>query len=191
MQTVSGCSLEALARERVFVPLGMRHSSLEWQERFSGNFAQGHEWEGDPVPKRRFQTAHASGTLLTTASDYVGFVQYILLGQGLTGGSYDQWFKPRVNTRQGDDAEDWRGENPPDQNVAWGLGWGVEPSERCFFHWGNNPGFRAFVLANRVTKDAVVWFANSARGMRLIHAVVPETVSGEHPSIQWLRIGRL
>jgi CubicO group peptidase (beta-lactamase class C family) len=191
MQTLSGRSLETLAHERVFTPLGMRHSSLEWQERFSENHAQGHEWEGDPVPKLRFQTAHASGSLLTTASDYIGFVQHVLASRGLTGASYDEWFIPRVNTRQGDDAEDLHGENPPDLNVAWGLGWGLEPSEHCFFHWGNNPGFRAFILANRATKDAVVWFANSARGMRLIHTVVPETVSGEHPSVQWLRIGRL
>lgn len=40
MQTVSGHSLETLARERVFTPLGMLHSSLEWQERFSENHAQ-------------------------------------------------------------------------------------------------------------------------------------------------------
>ncbi|WP_081053344.1 serine hydrolase domain-containing protein [Burkholderia territorii] len=191
METVSGRSLEMLARELVFEPLGMRHSSLEWQERFSENHAQGHEWEGEPVPKRRIQTAQASWSLLTTASDYIEFVQHVLTGRGLTSSSSDQWFLPRVNTRQGDDAEDLYGENPLDPNVAWGLGWGLEPSQNCFFHWGNSPGFRAFVLANRVTKDAVVWFANSARGMRLIHTVVPEAVGGEHPSIQWLRIGRL
>ena len=191
METVSGRLLETLAREHVFEPLGMLHSSLEWQDRFSENYAQGHEWEGEPVPKRRVQTAQASWSLLTTASDYIGFVQHVLAGRDLTSASYDQWFMPRVNTRQGDDAEDLHGEDPPDHNVAWGLGWGLEPSESCFFHWGNNPGFRAFILANRVTKDAVVWFANSARGMRLIHAVVPETVTGEHPSVQWLRIGRL
>ncbi|WP_080438138.1 serine hydrolase domain-containing protein [Burkholderia ubonensis] len=39
METVTGRSLEVLARERVFEPLGMRHSSLEWQERFSANHA--------------------------------------------------------------------------------------------------------------------------------------------------------
>jgi CubicO group peptidase (beta-lactamase class C family) len=191
MQSVSGRSLETLARERVFTPLGMLHSSLEWQERFSDDHAQGHEWERERVPKRRFETAHAPGSLLTTASDYIGFVQHVLARRGLTDESYEQWFAPRVNTRQGDDAEDLVGENPPDDNVAWGLGWGLEPAERCFFHWGNNPGFRAFVLANRDSQDAVVWFANSARGLRLAHTVLPATVPGEHPSVQWLGIGHL
>ncbi|MEK2602165.1 serine hydrolase domain-containing protein [Burkholderia arboris] len=191
MQAVSGRSLEALARERVFEPLGMRHSSLEWQERFSLNHAQGHEWEGEPVPKRHVQIAQASWSLLTTASDYIKFVRFVLAGRGLSRAGHDQWFAPQVNTRQGDDAEDLYGKNPVDHDVAWGLGWGLEPSSGCFFHWGNSPGFRAFVLANRATKDAVVWFANSARGLRLIHTVLPEAVTGEHPSVQWLRIGRL
>ncbi|QIN62598.1 Penicillin-binding protein 4* [Caballeronia sp. SBC1] len=191
METVSGRSLETLARERVFTPIGMVNSSLEWQVRFSENHAQGHEWEQEPVPKRRFQTAHASGSLHTTASDYIGFVQHVLARRGLTDETYEQWFAPRVNTRQGDAAEDLVGENPPNDHVAWGLGWGLEPAERCFFHWGNNPGFRAFVLANRDSQDAVVWFANSARGLRLAHTVLPATVPGEHPSIEWLRIGHL
>jgi hypothetical protein len=59
------------------------------------------------------------------------------------------------------------------------------------FYWGNSAGFRALMLANRTTNDAVVWFANSARGLRLAHAVVPQVMTGAHPSIAWLRIGRL
>lgn len=191
VEAVSARPLEMLAQERVFGPLGMRNSSLEWQERFAANHAQGHEWEGQPVPGRRMQTAQASWSLLTTASDYIRFVQHVLARRGLSPANYDEWFVPRVNTRQGDDAEDLIGQNPLDPNVAWGLGWGLEPAQGCFFHWGNNPGFRAFVLANRATQDAVVWFANSARGMRLVHRVVPETVPGEHPAVDWLRIGSL
>jgi CubicO group peptidase (beta-lactamase class C family) len=191
METVSARPLEMLARERVFEPLGMRHSSLEWQERFSVNHAQGHEWEGQPVPKRHVQTAQASWSLLTTASDYISFVQHVLARRGLAAASYHQWFAPRINTRQGDDAEDLIGQNPPDLNVAWGLGWGLEPFQGCFFHWGNNPGFRALVLANRATQDAIVWFANSARGLRLVHTVVREAVPGDHPAVKWLRIGSL
>ncbi|NPT47810.1 serine hydrolase [Paraburkholderia sp. 1N] len=191
MQTVTHCSLETLARERVFEPLGMHHSSLEWQQRFVANHAQGHEWEGEPVPKRRLDTAQASWSLLTTASDYLRFVQSVLNAEGLTSHMYARWFSPAVQVRQGDNAEDLLGTNPPDANVAWGLGWGLKPSQQSFFHWGHNPGFRAYVVGNRTTRDAVVWFANSARGLRLAHSVLPETVPGEHPSVQWLQIGRL
>ncbi len=191
MQTVADRPLEALARERVFAPLGMAHSSLEWQDRFAANHAQGHEWEGEPVPKRRVEAAQASWSLLTTASDYVRFVRAVLRAEGLSSHSHAQWFSPAVQVRQGDNAEDLAGANPPNPHVAWGLGWGLEPAQQCFFHWGHSPGFRAYVVGNRATRDAVVWLANSARGLRLAHIVLPETVPGEHPSVQWLQIGRL
>jgi len=85
MQTVTQRSLETLARERVFEPLGMHNSSLEWQKRFFDNHAQGHEWEGEPVTKRRLETAQASWSLLTTAPDYMRFLQAVLNAEGLTG----------------------------------------------------------------------------------------------------------
>jgi CubicO group peptidase (beta-lactamase class C family) len=78
MQTVAGMSLEALARQRVFEPFGMHHSSLEWQDRFAINHAQGYEWEGEPVPKRRVEVAQASWSLLTTATDYAQFLEAVL-----------------------------------------------------------------------------------------------------------------
>ena len=191
MQKLTGLSLEAMAQQRVFKPLGMHDSSLEWQERFSTNHAQGHEWEGEAVPKRRVATAQASWSLLTTATDYLRFIQAVQSAQNLTPQMHARWFERVVAVRQDEDPEDLAGVHPPSEHVAWGLGWGLEPSQNCFFHWGHSPGFRAYVLGNRVTQDAVVWFANSARGLRLAHLLLPAAVPGEHPSVQWLQIGQL
>ncbi|CAM3484078.1 Beta-lactamase-related domain-containing protein [Bordetella sputigena] len=192
METITGYPLAALAQERVFQPLAMLRSSLAWHEDFEHNHAQGHEWDGEPVPKRRHAAAQASWSLVTTASDYIAFVQHVLSqGGGLSASTYDAWFIPRVNTRQGDNAEDLPGVNPIDPHVAWGLGVGLEPAETCFFHWGNSPGFRALVVANRTTRDAVAWFTNSARGLRIAHSILPATVPGDHPCLRWLGIGPL
>ena len=189
METVAGMSLEALARQRIFEPFRMRASSLEWQGRFAHNHAQGHDWKGDPVPKRRVEAAQASWSLLTTAADYILFLRAVLREQGLSPKMYARWFTP--TGRQCDDAQDLFGVHPPDQNVAWGLGWGLEPAQNCFFQSGHSPGFRAYVVGNRVTKDAVVWFANAACGLRLAHTILPATLPGEHPGVRWLNIGRL
>jgi CubicO group peptidase (beta-lactamase class C family) len=191
MESVTGAALETLAVRRVFAAFDMRDSSLEWQERFAANHAQGHEWEGEPVPKRRVPSAQASWSLLTTATDYLNFVRAVLREQGLSRHTYAQWFAPAVHPRQGGEAEDLAGTNPPDPDVAWGLGWGLEPAQQSFFHWGHSPGFRAYVVGNRATRDAVVWFANSARGLRLAHHVLPLAVPGPHPSVQWMKIGQL
>jgi CubicO group peptidase (beta-lactamase class C family) len=189
LEKVAGQPLEALARERVFAPLAMHDSSLQWQERFEANHAQGHELDGQPVPKRRLAAAQASWSLLTTAADYARFVQAVLDGQHrLSPGMHARWFTPVVQARAG--VDDVR--NPDaaqEQDVAWGLGWGLEPSQGCFFHWGNSPGFRAFVIGNLHTRDAVVWFANSARGLRLARLVLPLEMPGEHRALDWLQIG--
>lgn len=188
MEKTTGKSLEALARERVFERFGMVDSSLQWQPRFEANHARGHEMDGTPVPKRRPASPAASWSLHTTARDYARFVQAVLHAEGLTAEMHMQWLAPAVSASRGiDDVLD---ENPTEEkDIAWGLGWGLERSSGCFFHWGHTPGFRAFVIGTLATKDAVVWFANSARGLRLGRVLLPLILPGPHASLDWLQVG--
>jgi CubicO group peptidase (beta-lactamase class C family) len=101
VEKVSGQSLEELARERVFERLGMRNSSLHWQERFEANHARGHETDGTPVPKRRPAVAAASWSLVTTAQDYARFVQAVLRGDGLSEQMHALWLTPAVRATRG------------------------------------------------------------------------------------------
>ena len=188
IERLSASSLEELARIRVFQAFGMADSSLEWQERFESNHAQGQEMDGRLVSKRRVASAAASWSLVTTATDYARFLQAVLRAEGLSPDMHTRWLTPAVTTRVG--VDDVLNQNAAeDKEVAWGLGWGLEPSQNCFFHWGNNPGFRAFVMGNVQTQNAVVWFANSARGLRLARYVLPEVLPGRHGSLDWLQIG--
>lgn len=189
MEEVTGRPLEDLARMRVFAPFGMATSSLQWQERFESNHACGHEMDGQPVPKRRPAAAAASWSLHTTAADYARFVQAVLRGQGLSPAMHSRWFAPAVRATQGID-DVLATDAAEDEGVAWGLGWGLEPAQGCFFHWGNSPGFRAFAMGKPATGDGVVWFANSARGLRLARRVLPALLPGPHPGLEWLQIAR-
>jgi hypothetical protein len=45
------------------------------------------------------------------------------------------------------------------------------------------------MMGNMNHQDAVVWFANSARGLRLARLVLPEVLPGTHRSLEWLHIG--
>jgi CubicO group peptidase (beta-lactamase class C family) len=188
LETVTGQPLEDLAHARVFMPLRMTDSSLQWQERFETNHAQGQELDGQPVPMRRLATAQASWSLLTTATDYGRFVQAVLGERhSLSPSMHARWLTPVVQVREGVD-DVLNPDAAQDPAVAWGLGWGLEPSQGCFFHWGNSPGFRAFVIGNLRTRDAVVWFANSARGLRLARLVLPLVMPGDHRALDWLQI---
>ncbi|RYZ04813.1 MAG: class A beta-lactamase-related serine hydrolase [Comamonadaceae bacterium] len=189
METVSGQSLDVLARERVFDRFAMHSSSLQWEERFEANHAQGHEMDGSPVPKRRPAVPAASWSLTTTARDYAHFVRAVLRGEGLSAPMHARWLTPAVWATRGID--DVQADSPETQDdVAWGLGWGLEPSQGCFFHWGHMPGFRAFVMGHPATKDAVVWFANSARGLRLGRSILPAVIPGRHEAMDWLQVAR-
>jgi len=188
IEQVAGSSLEELAHTRVFAAFGMADSSLHWRERFESNHAQGHELDGQAVPKRRPATAGASWSLLTTATDYARFVQGVLRGRGLSSGMHMRWLAPAVPAREGVD-DVLNPNTAEEEDVAWGLGWGLEPSGNCFFHWGNSPGFRAFVIGNVASQDAVVWFTNSARGLRLGRFILPAILPGPHRSLEWLQIG--
>ncbi|RZI66814.1 MAG: class A beta-lactamase-related serine hydrolase, partial [Variovorax sp.] len=188
METVTGHPLEQLFQDRVCRRFAMADSGLQWQERFEANHAQGREMDGEAVPPRRLAKAAASWSLLTTAADYARFVQAVLIGDGLSSAMHARWLAPAIQAREGVDDVLNTGA-ALQEDVAWGLGWGLEPSRDCFFHWGNNPGFRAFVIGDVRTRDAVVWFANSARGLRLARLVLPATLPGEHRSLDWLQIG--
>jgi CubicO group peptidase (beta-lactamase class C family) len=190
LEHLSGEGLQLLAQQRVFTAFGMHDSSLEWQPRFEANHAQGHDWDGQPEPKRRVERAQASWSLLTTATDYGRFLEAVLAGRGLSAGMHARWFEPAVQACTGGEAEDLAGVHPPDPAVAWGLGWGLEPAQQCFFHWGNSPGFRSYVVGDRATGDAVVWFANAAGGLRFAHEIIALALGGEHPSLAWMHLRR-
>jgi CubicO group peptidase (beta-lactamase class C family) len=187
MEKVAGKPLEELARERVFAPFDMVDSNLHWEERFESNHAQGQEMDGELVTKRRPKMAAASWSLHTTATDYARFVSAVLSGHGLTRVMHTRWFVPEVLARDGVD-DVLNPQAPVVEGVAWGLGWGLEPEQGCFFHWGHNPGFRAFVMGSLHARNAVVWFANSARGLRLARRILPATLPGHHRSLEWLQI---
>lgn len=84
IEASSASSLEAVARTHVFEAFGMIDSSLERQQRFESNHAQGQEMDGQSVSKRRTAKAAASWSLSTTATDYARFVQAVLRGHGLS-----------------------------------------------------------------------------------------------------------
>lgn len=52
--------------------------------------------------------------MLTTAPDCLAFVQAALAGKELSGATYAAWFLPRMNGRQGGEAEDLHAAYPID-----------------------------------------------------------------------------
>lgn len=184
----TGETLETTMRRLVFEPLGMRSSSLEWQDRFSDNVAFPHEAQ-ERLETHRPPTANASYSLQTTAGDYGAFVAAVFRGEGLRPSTWKQWLTASIMVPDGAIVHLDREPAATEPDIGWGLGWGVEPSRGTFFQWGKMTGIRAFVTGSAEQESGVVLFTNSNTGLRLMEDLAREALPAPHAAIRWLADG--
>lgn len=134
------------------------------QQQAFGPLRMTHSAYSRPAPPLRLPLAAA--TLTTTAMDYGRFLAALLRD----GRTLAQVLASPVPVEQ-------------EPAMHWGLGWGLEGSgdETLLWHWGNNPGYRAFTMASPRTGDAIVLFTDSSRGLLLAEPVAGLVLPGAHP----------
>ncbi|MDB5856566.1 MAG: hypothetical protein JWQ76_255 [Ramlibacter sp.] len=181
----TGEPLEVTLRRLVFVPLGMRSSSFEWQESFAANLALPHE-NGTRLVKHRPPAASASYSLQTTAGDYGRFIAAVLHGAWLRQATWREWLVPVAHVPRGAAIHLEAAPAETEDDVAWGLGWGLEPSRGTFFQWGKMDGVRAFAMGSVAAQTGVALFTNGNTGLRLMGDVAGLVLPGAHPAIDWL-----
>lgn len=165
VETVSGQPLDQFMRSQVFEPLGMRHSSYVLNADVAAALLPGTKANGAPRTTMELRHPNAAITLYTSTADYAAFLVAVLNDAPLL--------------RQ-------LGEAPvlvdPSLDLAWGLGWGLarEGDDALFWQWGNNPGYRAFVMASPRTGDGFVMLSNSENGLKLAEPLARNILPGEH-----------
>jgi CubicO group peptidase (beta-lactamase class C family) len=190
VELVTGQSLNDVVTRLVFDPLEMRQSSFVWRADFETDYAVPHDAQPAPGKKQRPSKARSASTLHTTAADYARFLQAVLSGSRLKSDTAKRWLDPQVGLRQhciqclSTDKPDG------DQHIAWGLGWGLEPDESSFFHWGDNKQFKAFVIGSLTDRSALVVFTNGFNGMAIMPDVINQLMPGDHPAFVWLNYSR-
>jgi CubicO group peptidase (beta-lactamase class C family) len=187
VEKLTGETLEDLAKRLVFEPLGMRSTSYVWQAAFEDDYAAPHDVAAHPGVRRRIAKAISASSLQTTATDYARFLAAVLAGDRLEPETAKLWFTAVSHVPQGCGYE-CLGPTapPPDPDLAWGLGWGLEQAEGTFFQWGDNRGFKAYAAGSIAGRSAVVVFTNSASGLSIMPDVVAAFAPGPHPSFAWL-----
>jgi CubicO group peptidase (beta-lactamase class C family) len=186
VETISGEPLDAVLQRLVFGPLQMHESSYVWRPEFDANHAEPHGPARSPGVKSKPTAANSAYSLQTTAVDYARFLQAVLSGARLKPETARLWLEPQVRLRQ--HCSQCLSPDAPgfDEPVAWGLGWGLEPDGGTFFHWGDNGGFKAFVIGSVADRCAVVVFTNGANGMSIMADLIEQLMPGDHPAFKWL-----
>ena len=145
------------------------------------------EWTGDDVEKAmpradanlpvlpNFLVPNAAASLVTTARDYGTFVRWLLGAGPVTGG---RAVLDRMMTRQ----------STINDALGWGSGLGLERAggRQYVWHWGDNPGFKNFIVAEPASGTAMVIFTNGNAGQRVYERVLRSRTGVDHPAFLWL-----
>jgi CubicO group peptidase (beta-lactamase class C family) len=186
IEAIAGEKLHSLADRLVFQPLGMTRSGFVWDWRYDENRAYPHDAFGRPALGGKPGEGNAAWSLQTTAADFARFLLCVLDGWRLQPETARAWLHPHIDIRH--PGIQCLGQSDGDlaTGVAWGLGWGLEPSEGTFFHWGDNGPFTAFTMGSMNNRDAAVFFMNGASGLSIMPELLSLLGRRERPSLAWL-----
>jgi CubicO group peptidase (beta-lactamase class C family) len=188
VEATTGDPIDVLLHRLVFEPLEMHQSSFVWQSAFDANYADPHDAVLVPDLKKKPTTTNTAASLQSTARDYARFLIEVLSGVRLKPQTARLWLAPQVTLRRR--CVQCLAPDMPecDTQVAWGLGWGLEPQSGTFFQWGDNDRgrFKAFAMGSLQGRSAVVVFTNGFNGMSIMPELVTGTLAGTHPAFDWL-----
>lgn len=185
IEHISGLSLEKYMQKNVFIPLGMNHSTFIWIN--DSKKAIGHNSEGNPI-ESRIESPNAAFTLHTSALDYAKLVIAILKGVGLNSKTVNEMLRPQIKVQEDstNSIENYTGRLS--NSVSWSLGWGIQRSEigDSFWHWGDNQGFKSFILGSKNRNNAIIIFTNGSNGLILIAEIIKKYMGVPQPALDWL-----
>jgi CubicO group peptidase (beta-lactamase class C family) len=193
VEGLTGTSLEDLAQERIFYPLGMTSSSFTWQERFEPFSCIHYDRNGQPCKVRRETQSNAAYSLYSTPIDLSRYLAWMMGGSEpplLAKEWVDKMVSHQVNANTLSPWNDaWpNGPYSPTPGVYWGLGWGVQrwEGEEGIFHWGDNGNAHAFAAGFLRSRCGMAAMSNSANGLNLWPRLFSSVFGGGMPAIDWL-----
>ncbi|MDX2049240.1 MAG: serine hydrolase domain-containing protein, partial [Chitinophagaceae bacterium] len=167
IEKVTGKLLNELMQEKLFGPLGMKHSSYTWQSAFEENYCFGHDKTGKIYPKDKDNAPRSASTLETTPDDYSKFVSAVLQKKILKPATYDTLFKQqlRLRSRFQMGPRSWQDTTADNDGILLGyaLGWGRLQTPYGFgvFKEGHGDGFQHYSILFPEKKLGIVILSNS------------------------------
>ena len=184
LEHLTGKSFETLAREEVFKPLGMKHSSFVWQREACFQRCFGPRWQGPASSHLSFYGCLWRYSLFSTAADYSRFLQALMKGRGLKPATADSC------SHAGDEAQrcDTR-PPPPTPFIAWACGVGLATTSQGLaqWQWGDNGNFKGLYMTLPGKRESLVFLTNSSNGPEMADDLLRLFFGpGEYRALQWL-----
>lgn len=183
LEHLTGRPWEALAREYIFQPFRLAHSTFAWRPALAAS--AGHAGSGQPVPIDHFAAPYAAYSLYSTATDYSRFLTVLRTGRGLRPATAQLLRVPATPAnRCGQPA------SATDPYIDWACGVGLAATSRgrAQWQWGDNTSFKGFFMTLPGRKESLILLTNSANGDQLVDEVLALFFGpGEYRAAQWLR----
>jgi len=177
VEQITSLPFEQYLNVNLFAPLEMESAGLVWREDYETRLAYGHSAKGK-ASRQSMDEANAASSLVCSAKDYATFLKALMDPDAnfplkLKPDTTNRLLTPKRTVRDG---------------IAWGLGWGIQQTSdgNSYWHWGNNGNrYHAFAVWKRDNRSAVVVMTNSGNGLKLCRDLVPDLMTGDHPSFDW------
>jgi CubicO group peptidase (beta-lactamase class C family) len=129
-----------------------------------------------PPPPNSF-VPNVAFSLLTTVSDYTRFLSALVDPQnatlGLSAATRTAMRTPVSHVNSA---------------LSWGLGVGIEEvdGQSYLWQWGDNGGWKNFMLAHPPSRTAIAVFSNGNNGQRVNERIVRAATGIDHPVFLWV-----
>jgi CubicO group peptidase (beta-lactamase class C family) len=190
----TGRAVNDLAREKVFEPLGMAHSSFLWERRFDEDFAADLGAGLGPLIRASRRRASVAGSLITNAADYARFLQAVIEGRGLSAATHARMLQQQVGISSrsifsppGTDPGAARA-----MQLSWTLGWGRFVSEHgvALFHVGREEGCEGYAVAFLDARTALVMMSVSPLKSTFAASLAATLIGDTYSPLDWLEYWR-
>lgn len=154
-------SLEELAKEFIFQPLGMKDTGYIWNEKKNAErIVIGFDKDGKPYDIVKNKTANAADDLVTSVEDYSKFLIAVMNNELLSPAVFEDMRTKQIETKK---------------NKYFGLGFEIYDlgnNEIALSHGGSDKGVNTIAFILPKTKQGLVIFTNADDGYKIYEPIM-------------------
>lgn len=154
-------SLEELAKEFIFQPLGMNDTGYIWNEKKNAErIVIGFDKDGKPYDIVKNKTANAADDLVTSVEDYSKFLIAVMNNELLSPAVFEDMRTKQIETKK---------------NKYFGLGFEIYDlgnNEIALSHGGSDKGVNTIAFILPKTKQGLVIFTNADNGYKIYEPIM-------------------